>query len=301
MKMILKILRLTMSTIVFMATLELLARLDDYFTYSAPLLSVYSSDNLYTTDNLGVKGRPNVCFRKWHMNSIGYRGPEVTPGSVPVLCIGASETFGLYESEDHEFPRELERILNQQSGFEKYSVVNVGLPGEMIRSSNLRVPEYVKNLHPQYAFIYPSVAGYIELTNSLPPGMRGRSANLEPKKFQLRMAERMFNLFKSLIPMLWQNQLRGYAIARSVRYNPDYSGASLAVEKFRLDVAALIAPLKAHGVQLILMRHGTFLGTRKRSQAKYGLARGLMCCTFPEDAILDVEGKRKSDLRSLLP
>lgn len=62
---------------IFFLTLEACARIDDYITEGAPLLSPYNEDTLYTYDALGKRGRPYARYLKWSLNSLGYRGPEL--------------------------------------------------------------------------------------------------------------------------------------------------------------------------------------------------------------------------------
>src|SRR5215218_19485 len=110
------ILRVVSCSIIALITFELCARLDDYFAYEAPILSSYHIDQIYEFDSIGRKGKPNTQFRKWKLNSLGYRGPELKPGLTRIVVFGASETFGLYEGPGHEFPRQVERRLNERAG-----------------------------------------------------------------------------------------------------------------------------------------------------------------------------------------
>ena len=100
----------------FALSLEVVTRVDQAIRYGAPLLGVYSYDSaLLEYDEYGVRGRPGGVYEKWRLNSLGLRGPEVdalpSEGTLRVVALGASETFGLYESPDSEWPRLLEREL----------------------------------------------------------------------------------------------------------------------------------------------------------------------------------------------
>ena len=63
--------------------------------------------------------RPDLSFRV-RINSQGFRGGEFPltkrPGSVRVLCIGDSYTFGPYVEDDQTFPARLERSLKERAG-----------------------------------------------------------------------------------------------------------------------------------------------------------------------------------------
>ena len=105
--------------------------------------------------------KPYASFRDYRLNSLGFRGPEVRPGGTRVVCIGASETFGLYEDPGQEFPRQIEYDLNAKSPSMEFQVVNAGLVGQTIRTAAVRIPQYVQELHPQFAVIYPTPANCI--------------------------------------------------------------------------------------------------------------------------------------------
>src|SRR5665647_1479825 len=103
--------------LVFAASFELSLRIQDWVRYRMPILSnVTNEADLVMRDSAGAHGRPSVRYRKWSMDSLGFRGPEVPvrpePGTVRIIVAGASESFGLYESPGKEYPRELEDTLN---------------------------------------------------------------------------------------------------------------------------------------------------------------------------------------------
>lgn len=111
---------------IFCMTIEFCTRIEQVFKFDAPFWGEYSSS--------GLKSRgqniPNARFEKWKNNSLGFRGPEITLnkqiGKCRVVCMGASETYGLYESANNEWPEQLRKLLP-----ERYEVVNasvVGLP-----------------------------------------------------------------------------------------------------------------------------------------------------------------------------
>src|SRR5258708_25236363 len=146
-----------------MMTLEFCARLDNYVSYRTPFFGADSLDTLFTMDRLGKRGKPNARYRKWRLNSLGYRGPELHAGRTRIICIGASETFGLYEDEDQEYPRQLERELNRRAGRDAFEVVNAAYAGLVLDNEMQRLPEIAETVRPQIALLYPSLANYIWL------------------------------------------------------------------------------------------------------------------------------------------
>ena len=96
----------------FILILEIATRIDQKIIFGAPLWGEYTyASALYAEDEFGIVGKPNAVFEKWRLNSSGFRGPEIAlakaPGSMRISCFGASETFGLYEKPDNDWPRQL--------------------------------------------------------------------------------------------------------------------------------------------------------------------------------------------------
>ena len=157
-------LRVTAQVIVFMALLEVCARLDDAVTWGAPFFGEYSNTSLSVIDALGPRCRPNGQFEKWKLNSYGFRGPEVTPAKSPgvtrIMVVGASETFGLYESPGNEYPAEMQRQLRR--GPKQFEVINAACAG----MSPPRIAQLLDSLlgrfRPDYLLYYPSPQFYLD-------------------------------------------------------------------------------------------------------------------------------------------
>jgi hypothetical protein len=66
------------------------------------------------------------------INSLGLRGPERSvakpPGVTRVLCVGASNVYGLELNDDQTWPARLEQRLNRDAPG-RYEVWNLGVPG----------------------------------------------------------------------------------------------------------------------------------------------------------------------------
>lgn len=77
---------------------------------------------------------PNtVVSGRIRINSGGFRGPEVTiekpKGVFRILMLGDSEIFSYLLPEDAPLPRQLEKLLNEESRNLKYEVINAGVEG----------------------------------------------------------------------------------------------------------------------------------------------------------------------------
>ncbi|MBZ5601718.1 MAG: hypothetical protein LAO79_05365 [Acidobacteriia bacterium] len=150
--------RVVACALAVMATLEICARVDDWLSFRAPLASRYGFELLYANDQLGRTGAPHAKFERFTLNSLGYLGPELRTGTIRIACIGASETFGTFNSEDKEYPRQLERLLNQAMETNSVQVVNASMPGNSLHNDLKRFPQLVDRVHPDIVVLYPSLA-----------------------------------------------------------------------------------------------------------------------------------------------
>lgn len=251
-------------------TLELCARLDDSLTQGAPFFGPWDISVIYEHDALGQKGKPGARFGKWKMNSLGFRGPDLTPGSVRILVIGSSETFGQYESEDMEWPRQLERLLNHATGSSGtlYEVVNTALAGETLPASLRRLQERIALTNPSAAIIYPSLVHYLWVPylpeHPTPP----------PKRFWTwRIQGRMESLLKRTLPLWLQTRIREWQTERAARQFSqllDDVPPELCV-RFRRDLEKMLETLKAHGIQPLLVTHANRFGGSVRAEERDSL------------------------------
>src|SRR5579863_4890133 len=105
----------TLVAATFLAAAEVTVRVDQWLRWGTPLLSVPDKSALEIQDSLGTRGRPGGQFQKWHLNRYGFRNADMTfapqPGCTRIALLGASETFGYYESEGKEFPTQLQDSL----------------------------------------------------------------------------------------------------------------------------------------------------------------------------------------------
>src|SRR6266545_832103 len=125
--------------------LEVAARVDDRVTWGAPLLGPYRPEVLTEVDSGGIpRNVPGARFEKWRVNQLGFRGAEVSaeksPGTRRVVCLGQSESFGLYEPDGAEWPARLGTLLAPRGGLEVVNASVVGL-GRRSRSADVVAPE----------------------------------------------------------------------------------------------------------------------------------------------------------------
>ncbi len=305
MKRLSLIVRGVLGLVIFALVLEFCARVDDALSYGAAFWPPYNREILETRDSIGKRGRPGARFQKWKLNSLGFRGPELRSGSLRIACFGASETFGLYEAEGQEFPRQLERELNTRAGRNSFQVVNVAYVGETVATATLRVPEIVEQVHPSYAILYPSAAAYIWLpwVREGPALAASAATQAEPipARFEWRIRERIRNLLKQALPSFIQTGLRqreiqaalaGYSVMDRV---PEEN-----VLRFRKDVSQLVVVLRAAGVEPVLVTHATAFGkTLSESDRDLLIAWRKFYPMLKEEGFLDMEQRMNDAIRDL--
>lgn len=297
-----RVLRFAAGVLLAVFTLEFCARLDDYLSYRAPIWRSYDESDLYTRDNIGARGKPWARYKKWQLNSLGFRGPELESGRVRIICMGASETFGLYELPDKEYPRQLERELNDWAGRDSFQVVNVAYPGEEIPTQILRLPEIAEEIRPRVALIYPSPAQYVWL-----PWLRrdsGTSRENSRVHFEWRLAPNLRELAKRSLPESLQSYLRERRIRQAVRiYGAMDKVPEENVERFRGDLEELIKTLRRFGIEPVLVTHATQFGpVRQVSSASERSALLSWRKFFPmlkEDGFLDMEWRMNGAMRQV--
>lgn len=157
-----KIFRYLIAIVLFCIFVELTARFDDWLKYDAPFWGTYSSLRLRSWDEEGTRiNIPGGDFEKWKNNSAGFRGPEISvekkPGKTRIVCLGASESYGLYESPDMEWPAQLRMDLDSTK-FEVINVASVGLP--MVQYFDY-LRKYVLKYSPDAAILYIEPVSYV--------------------------------------------------------------------------------------------------------------------------------------------
>jgi hypothetical protein len=154
---------------VFVTTLEICARIDDRLTFGTPFLASPTPADLQVYDETGIHGRPRAQFQKWHLNSLGLQGNETTlhkpAGTFRVVVLGASESFGSFESPGMSYPEQLQSLLAERMA-QPVEVLNGALPGMSLP----RVVEFCRArlgpLQPDVVIYYPSPVTYL---SDVPP------------------------------------------------------------------------------------------------------------------------------------
>lgn len=157
-----KLIKIALVVFVFFTGMEVAARVDDLIKYGAPFFGEYIASRLRTRDIDRIKHNvPGSRFEKWEINDQGFRGPEISitrPGDVHrIVCMGASETFGLYENKGKEWPSQLADMLKKEKRFE---VINASVVGLELRGYKAYLSKYVMKFQPDIVILMVNPFAY---------------------------------------------------------------------------------------------------------------------------------------------
>jgi len=258
--------------LVFSVAAEVFARLDDKITWDAPFLSPYGNERLLDQDSLGFRGRANFRYQKWRMNNLGFRGPDIAPTPAPgvrrIAVIGASETFGLFESPGAEYPARMQVILDSIAPG-RYEVINVALPGLTLASMVPYLQRAVVQTSASIVVIYPTPSFYLGPqplpVEYIPPRYQPPALlhfagwTLERAALSSRLAGKGREVMKQLIPPILVTKVRESRLAaRRAEHDSSWVWRTVPADRmdaFRSSLNRLVASAKKEGLQPLLVTH----------------------------------------------
>jgi len=214
--------RLAFYCAVFVIALEASARLDDSLRFDAPFFGNYTLEGLMVVDDTGLHGKPFASFERWHLNSVGAQGrePHAEPAGAElvVLVLGASESFGLYESPGMSYAAQLERMLADRLK-RPVNVQNAAWAGMSLPRATEYCQAGFHGIRPAAVVYYPTPAGYLD---EMPPGStRLRMGPLDDPAPAWRFVRRWRSVLKRWLPQSMQLWLRNREIQAATVGKPD--------------------------------------------------------------------------------
>jgi hypothetical protein len=268
-----RLLRILCLALVCAMTAELFVRVEERLTWGAPLVGTYNHDQLLLQDSLGGRGRPGYRFEKWRMNNEGLRGADIShtpaPGVVRIAVMGASESFGLYETEGREYPARMQALLDSIAPG-RFEVINAALPGMSLSTMVPYFRHVVAPLRPSMVLIYPSPSFYLEVepvpVMYTPPGaVTHRPAGEGSIRFESRLAAKGRDVLKELVPPGLVAAYREWRLGQMrARHGPEWVWSTVPEDRMdilRQQLAQLIPTIQASGVRPVLVTHtNRFIG-----------------------------------------
>ena len=243
--------------------------------YRTPFFSPFRDQGeLVISDRDGTHGRPGARYMKWAINNLGMRGPDAPArkahGAIRVITVGASETFGLYESHDQEFPRQLadslgaasagNRCLN--SAGRRFEVLNAALPGMSLPTIEQDVRMRLSHLDADVIVAYPTPVQYL---SSTPPAPAAVDSTTQPppiawtRGLYPRSIDRIRGQLKEILPAVVQTAIRRWQTRQSTRERP--AGWKFdapppdRLAMYDRDLRRLIGTIRAVGAVPVLATH----------------------------------------------
>lgn len=251
--------------------LEVVARVEDRIVYGIPFMSrVRSPNDLVWLHPDGARGRPNARYQQWRLNNLGFRGPDITPtpapGTVRIVTVGASETFGLYESAEREYARQLEDSLRTRvttacvAPAPNVEVLNAALPGMATPSMALVLDKVIRPAAPNVILLYPSPGFYLNPRRPAPTsGVVGADSTLPfTNALRLRVAARAERQVRAIVSGRLRAYLRRIVLARRVRqweHNRFRTVPPNRLSQFDSDLRTAVGVAKSTGATVVLMGH----------------------------------------------
>ena len=265
----------------FFTSAEFTCRVDDWLREGFPVLSMPDSDTQLVLEDGSIRrGRPHGRFKKWELNAFGFRGPEIglepSPGAIRVMLLGASESFGLYESEQKEYPAQLRAILHSKGNYE---VINAAVAGMTVRSMIPYWEHWASQFHPHLVVIYPTPLFYLNLPwreTTEEPSTQVRTVNRDgtpPLKLGSRLLFRLKDHIHTPRFIQWWRDERGIA-AKTAGKGSDWLFASVPKENldsFIRDLEELAEAIRLRGAEPILMTHAVRCMFPPEAQDSYDL------------------------------
>ncbi len=247
---------------------EAAVRIEDWITWRTPFSSgIRAVADLAVTDRTGRHPAAGSSFRKWQINSLGTRGPEpdATRRRPRVLLLGASESFGLYESPGQEFARQLADSLSAAGC--AIDVLNAAFPGMSLPTVEQDLRLRLAPTGATVAIYYPTPPQYVD--DAPPKAVKldsSGSGRLTISALRPRFAARARDAFKSAMPRAIQDYFRGRDIASSRAKWPADSIYTTVPEGraalFERDLRHLVGTMRVLGMTPVLVTHANaFIGT----------------------------------------
>jgi hypothetical protein len=313
--------KFVISFIVFIITLEICARVDDTIKYNAPFWGDYSDDLLRSGDIDGDPYNvPNAGYEKWQNNRLGFRGPDISPikppGTIRIVCMGSSESYGLHESPNKEWPAQLQAIL----GHSRYQVINASVAGITLFRFNSYLRKHVFSLKPDIIIFtinplfYATVLEHLTKPDKKAHRLQHADSNLRlaaiPSHF--RIVPKVKQVLKQSISDYFPETLNNYQIQNLNRQikelerfqlngtKPKDSVPDSYVNSFRHDMEMLIKSCNEQGIKVLLTTYPSLMTSKNIEQHPVIFSDiRRYCIEFSFNGIVDIINKLNMVVSSL--
>lgn len=290
---LLSILQFSALAAIALIAVEVTTRFDDWARFDVPIASnTVSMEELIILDTLGMHARPNSQLRKFRINSLGFRGDEVPAAALDtepfIVVSGASESFGLYESQNKEWPRQLEDSLSRQCGA-NVVVGNAAFAGMSLPTVKQDVLLRLAAFRPRVIVYYPTPMQFLE--KALPVAAEpARHAIASNPKFKLRSVSRFRDAIKAIVPSAVLDFLRQMDMSSARRSGNFVVQNDVPVDRLQAyenGLRSLVGAIRSIGATPVLVIHQNRFFVRKgKDQERWLRAWERFYPRYTGDAIL---------------
>jgi lysophospholipase L1-like esterase len=268
-------------------------------------------------DSSGIRHNiPGVKYGIWEINSLGFRGKEVDlkkkEGQIRILCLGGSETFGVFESKDREWPSQLGEMLRNQ--FPRAEVINASVAGLTLKRKKAYVEKYVLPLKPD---IMITTQGALLPITDLMRGVQSKrlGSKVKRKKFlrefvaENRVLLKLGETIKKGLPVGLSTYLRLWRLRSKIRKKERKHLANKQpmdklpehiILEFEEDLRSFTQYLKENHIVPILLTYPTLFTNMNKCFYRYLLLSiRRLCVELSDDGVIDASEKFNDSIRRM--
>ena len=259
-----------------------------------------------------VHNIPNSRLEKWGINSFGFRGKEIDlekkKGQIRVMCLGGSETFGVYECEGREWPAQLGEMLRDE--YPGVEVINISVIGLHVKMRKNYIEKYVLPLQPDILVMY-----HHRLLTHIKDSIRGIENNLFPgrldeniKKYSKsrilfhRLLSEYDKMIAIILPKWLLNHIQMWKLHKKIKRKekkylhnrkPLNKAPEQIILKYEQDLNSFVDYLKEKNIVPVLSTFPALITFSNKEIYKNILmgTRHLFCIELSENGILDATRK----------
>lgn len=202
---------------------------------------------------LTIRTTPALPYRV-SINGLGFRGLEIsrskTPGTIRIVAIGGSHTFGLYVDGDETWPARLEAYLRGDYPDLGIEVINAGVDGLSLTATASLLHERILGLEPDLVILGHSLDSILAPESS--------ATDLEPRgrlwsPLRHTATVNLFRMVGSYIPGQDRSKLADPAFTTDLLERPDGAATSSLLDLYGRDLAEIKALLDEEGIPCFVL------------------------------------------------
>lgn len=248
-----------------------------------------AGDRIFETVEGGARLRVRAPFRS-SFHPLEFQAKKAT-GSIRILCLGGSSTFGFPLGSEAAFPHWLEALLEKFHPECKAEVLNLGAMSYGSQRISAALPEYL-SLSPDVILIYSGHNEFVERTHNRPAGGKSRS---------ILDSLRLLQVLRQGVAQQKPRPAMAFEVYRETVHLKDAAERDEVVKQFRENYAAILRKCKEEGASVVAATMpSNLLDWRPDGARRFEKGRENQWSKhFEEGGRLFISGKFKAALKEL--